>query len=97
MGLSRIHYAGQVLEVATDLAEMISVTSTEFANDGRTIAVPVACYLQGVPSSAQMIIGQGIPILITDLPFADQREDPPDTLLAWAWIRDELEGLQAEQ
>jgi hypothetical protein len=90
-------YGTLSVDVAADLAQWISTACTEFANEGRTIAVPVAGYIDGLAASLQLVVGAGIPLAIVDGDAREEREDAPNTLAALAWIRDEVEQLQQEQ
>lgn len=95
--MKRILYGNLAIDVAADLAEWVSAACTEFANEGRAIAVPLAGYVDGVPMTAQIVVGIGVPLAIVDGDPADPRPDAPNTLAAFAWIRDEVEQLQDEQ
>lgn len=95
--MKRILYGSLSIDVAVDLAEWVSAACTEFANAGRSIAIPVAGYVDGVPSTAQLVVGVGVPLAIIDGDPDDHRPDAPQTLASFAWIRDEVEQLQDEQ
>ncbi|WP_416394184.1 MULTISPECIES: hypothetical protein [unclassified Curtobacterium] len=92
--MKRLIYGSFAVQVADDLAEWVSVASTEFACAGRAIAVPVSGFdISGDPEERQLVVGVGIPLAIMD---AEPHEEGPNTLRCIAWIRDEVESLQQE-
>jgi hypothetical protein len=95
--LNRLIYGTVTVDVAADLGQWISTASTEFADEGRAIAVPVAGYIGGTAATLQLVVGAGIPLAIIDGDPQDRRDDAPNTLACLAWIRDEVEQLQQEQ
>ena len=93
--MKTIYYGSQEFIVANDLANEIMRASTEFGSEGRLIQIPIACYRGNEAAEVSVIVGAGIPVM-----FADSKsvlDDPPRTLEAWSWIRDEIDALQSDQ
>ena len=94
--MKTLYYGMLELAVADDVANEFLRMCTEFANAGRTVDPPVACYLNAAATSMSIIVGAGIPVVVADRPF-DEREDPPMTLASWEWMKSMTDTLQDEE
>lgn len=91
-----VHYSGLRLVVAVDVGYEICRAATEFGNAGQLIALPVACYLLGKPTTVTMVVGVGVPLLVSDAEVGDPLAEPPETLRSWEWIKSHTDCLQSD-
>jgi hypothetical protein len=88
--MQQLHYGAHVLDIADDLAALIMDGASDLANDGKVVNVPVAAYVAGEPGTVSLLIGAGIPLFLAPARGDQQREDPPETLESFSWLRDYL-------
>lgn len=95
-GVKHLHYAGQVLAVGNTLAQIIQDGAAQFANAGRSTTWPIACYRDEREDVAQVLVGPGIPILITAPWLDDERSEPRHTNDSEGYITSEVDALESD-
>ena len=94
--MKHLYYAGHVLAVDDQVASAIQEGAAAFSNVGRNTTWPVACYRDEHEEVVQMLIGPGIPILISDPWLADDRPAPKHTADSVDYITAETDALDVE-
>ena len=94
--MKHLYYAGHVLAVDDQVASAIQEGAAAFSNVGRNTTWPVACYRDEHEEVVQMLIGPGIPILISDPWLADDRPAPKHSTDSADYITAETNALDVE-
>jgi hypothetical protein len=94
--MRHLHYGNLVIAISDALAEQFLGTAVDYANEGKSVVLPIAGYVDAHEVTIEVIVGPGVPFLIAEPLLPDTRDDAKNTAAAIDFLTDVQNDLDQD-